>query len=227
MQVSTSPREDPSARIPWRTILGAMARAVGQPLDRSHAGQTPQAVFALLVTTMISPRTKDEVTDAAAMRLLAVAPTPDALARTPERRIAELIYPAGFYRTKAASLRATARRLAQDHASRVPATLEELVALPGVGRKIASLVLSVGHGVDAICVDTHVHRIANRMGWVATRDPYGTEMALRALLPRRYWAPINHLLVSFGKRICTPTSPRCSICPVAARCARVDVGRSR
>ena len=204
-----------------------MAKAVGQPLHVQAPQPDPARVFRILITTMISPRTKDEVTDAAADRLLTLAPDAATLARLAQSRIARLIYPAGFYRTKAKAIRRTARVLMERFESRVPATMDELLELPGVGRKIASLVLSVGHGVDAICGDTHVHRISNRMGWVATKDPYGTEQALRARLPRRYWAPINHLLVTYGKRICTPLSPRCSTCPVLSHCARVGVERTR
>ena len=183
--------------------------------------------FRVLVSTMISLRTKDAVTRVASDRLLAVAGTPALLAGLPEGRIARLIYPAGFYRTKARSLRKTARILVADHGGKVPRTMEELLALPGVGRKTANLVLNLGYGLPGICVDTHVHRISNRMGWVKTRDPAGTELALMEILPRRYWIGINELLVRYGQSVCTPVSPHCSTCPVAACCARVGVTRSR
>lgn len=183
--------------------------------------------FRVLVSTMISLRTKDAVTRAASDRLLAVAGTPARLAGLPEGRIERLIYPAGFYRTKARSLRKAARILVADHGEKVPRTMEGLLALPGVGRKTANLVLNLGYGLPGICVDTHVHRISNRMGWVKTRDPGGTEQALMEILPRRYWIGINELLVRYGQAVCTPVSPRCGACPVALLCARVGVTKSR
>ncbi|HUI71518.1 MAG TPA: endonuclease III [Spirochaetia bacterium] len=183
--------------------------------------------FRVLVATMISLRTKDAVTRTASEKLLSLAATPAALAGLSEERIAKLIYPAGFYRTKARSLRAAARILVAEHRGTVPRTMEELLALPGVGRKTANLVLNLGYGVPGICVDTHVHRISNRTGWVKTKDPAGTEKALMEILPRRYWIRINEILVRFGQTICTPVSPRCSICPITSWCARVNVTRSR
>ena len=205
--------------------------------------------FRVLVATMISLRTKDEVTTRAAGKLLAAAPTAGALAALPETRIARLIYPAGFYRTKAHSLRSTARLIVDRHAGKVPRSMEGLLALPGVGRKTANLVRNLGFGLPGICVDTHVHRISNRTGWAATRNPAQTERTLMEILPRRWWIPVNELLVRFGQSVCTPLSPRCSACPLQNprqergamnprrapgardgagwRCARVGVGRSR
>jgi len=176
---------------------------------------------------MISLRTKDEVTAAASARLLERAGSPQVLAALSEAAIARLIYPAGFYRTKARHLRQVGRLLRERHAGRVPDSMEELLALPGVGRKTANLVRNLGFGLPGICVDTHVHRISNRLGWVRTRTPLETERALEAVLPRRYWIPINEYLVAFGQRTCTPQSPRCSACPIRAHCARVGVSRSR
>ncbi len=176
---------------------------------------------------MISLRTKDEATAAASARLLQRAPTAQALAAMAEGRIARLIYPAGFYRTKARHLKKTAQLLASRHGGTVPSSLEELLALPGVGRKTANLVRNLGFGLPGICVDTHVHRITNRLGWVRTRSPDETEQSLMALLPQRYWIPINGLLVAFGQRTCTPQSPWCSRCPIRVHCRRVDVTRSR
>ena len=183
--------------------------------------------YRVLVSTMISLRTKDEVTLPASNRLLAEAATPLELSQLPEHRIAALIYPAGFYRTKAGNLRAVGKELVSRFGGTVPSTLDELTSLPGVGRKTANLVLSVGLGIDAICVDTHVHRIANRIGWVATTKPEQTEYALMDILPRKYWIPINELLVGFGQQTCTPISPHCSRCPVLGECNRVGVSRSR
>jgi len=183
--------------------------------------------FRVLVATMISLRTKDDVTRAAADRLLAAAPTPSALAALPAPRIARLIYPAGFYRTKSRNLRDAARILVSERGGAVPRSMEELLALPGVGRKTANLVRNLGYGLPGICVDTHVHRISNRFGWVSTRTPEETERALMRVLPRRYWIVINELLVRYGQTVCTPLSPRCTACPVSAWCPQVGVGRTR
>jgi endonuclease-3 len=219
--------------VPWAGIFRAMEKRLRRP----EAGRSLPSVsavarenrdpFRVLVSTMISLRTKDEVTLRASRALLARAPTPAALAALPESRIASLIYPAGFYRTKAKNLRAAARLLLDGHAGIVPPEMEKLLALPGVGRKTANLVRNLGFGLPGICVDTHVHRISNRMGWVSTRSPEQTETALMAILPRRHWIGINELLVRYGQAVCAPVSPRCSTCPVLKRCARVGVGRSR
>ena len=183
--------------------------------------------FRLLVACVISLRTKDEVTAQASARLFAVAATPEALARLPQSRIAKLIFPAGFYNTKAKQIREISRRIARDHGDRVPADREALLALPGVGRKTANLVLGLGFGIPAICVDTHVHRISNRLALVRTKNPEETEHALEKVLPRRLWIEINDLLVTFGQNVCQPVSPWCSTCPLAARCPRIGVGRHR
>ena len=183
--------------------------------------------FRLLIACVISLRTKDEVTARSSARLFARAATAEALASLAEGEIARLIFPAGFYNTKARQIREIARRVAVEHAGRVPPDRDALLAFPGVGRKTANLVLGLGFGVPAICVDTHVHRISNRLGMVATRTPAQTENALEGVLPRRHWIEINDLLVTFGQRVCHPTSPRCSSCPLAARCPRICVTRSR
>jgi len=183
--------------------------------------------FRLLVACVISLRTKDEVTAQASARLFAVAATPETLTKLPERRIAHLIFPAGFYNTKAKQIREIARRIARDHGGRVPADRDALLVLPGVGRKTANLVLGLGFGIPAICVDTHVHRISNRLGLVRTKKPEETERALEEVLPQRLWIDINDLLVTFGQNICQPVSPWCSRCPLAKRCPRVGVGRHR
>ncbi len=183
--------------------------------------------FGVLVATIISLRTKDEVTDVAAPKLLNEAPTPRRLARLTHRRIERLIYPAGFYKTKARVLRRLGATLLRDHGSRVPDTIDGLVALHGVGRKTANLVVTLGYGKPGICVDIHVHRISNRLGYVGTLAPDETEQVLRRKLPRRWWIPINDLLVTFGRTTCTPVSPWCSRCPVTDVCQRVGVGRTR
>jgi endonuclease-3 len=183
--------------------------------------------FRLLIACVISLRTKDAVTAEASARLFAAADSPAGVAALPEARIARLIFPAGFYNTKARQIREIARLIAAEHGGRVPAEREALLAFPGVGRKTANLVLGLGFGIPAICVDTHVHRISNRLGLVRTRTPEQTEAALEQVLPRRLWIDINDLLVTFGQTVCHPTSPRCSTCPLAARCPRAGVSRSR
>ena len=186
----------------------------------------PDKAFRVLVSTMISLRTRDAVTNVAGRRLFSLATTPQQLAALPEERIARAIYPAGFYRTKARSLRSAARLLVDRFHGNVPASLEQLLQLPGVGRKTANLVVTLGFDLPGICVDTHVHRICNRLGWVATRDADRTELSLRAALPRRYWIPLNGWLVAFGQRVCTPRRPRCEQCPIASLCPRIGVGGS-
>lgn len=181
--------------------------------------------FKVLIATMLSLRTKDSTTDEAAMRLFAAAATPQSMARTPAATIERLIYPVGFYKTKARSIIAAARQIAAQ--GRVPDTMDGLLALPGVGRKTANLVLILGFDKPGICVDTHVHRITNRWGYVNTRTPDETEMTLRKILPRRHWKEINNLLVPYGQNLCLPISPWCSRCRIAEHCARQGVTRSR
>jgi endonuclease-3 len=183
--------------------------------------------FKVLISCVISLRTKDEVTDEATARLFDAADTAEEMAGLPESRIQKLIYPAGFYRVKAAHIREISRRIAGKYGGRVPDTIDELLTLPGVGRKTANLVVSAGYGKQAICVDTHVHRISNRLGYVRTRTPRETEFALRGKLPPDYWNDFNDLLVTYGQNICTPVSPRCSICRLEPLCDRVGVVRSR
>lgn len=183
--------------------------------------------FLVLVSTLISLRTKDAVTDAASRRLFRLARTPRSLARLPRRAVEKAIYPASFYRNKARTLRAVSRELIRRFEGRVPGTIEELLTFKGVGRKTANLVVTLGFGRPGICVDTHVHRIFNRWGYVRTRTPDETETALRAKLPRRYWIGINDLLVAYGQNLCAPVSPWCSRCALKPLCARRGVSRSR
>jgi endonuclease-3 len=183
--------------------------------------------FRILVSCILSLRTKDEVTYPATERLFAKARTPRAMAGLPARTIERAIYPAGFYRTKARQIRALSSILLTRHSGRVPDTIDELLELPGVGRKTANLTVTLGYGKPGICVDTHVHRISNRLGWVTTKRPDETEEVLRRILPRRWWIPINETLVRHGQRICKPISPICSACPVVRRCAKHGVARRR
>jgi endonuclease-3 len=190
----------------------------------AHESRDP---FQVLVSCLISLRTKDEVTGTASARLFRLARTPRTMVGLPATTIAHAIYPAGFYRTKAKTIREICRTLLARHGGQVPATMEELLALKGVGRKTANLVLTIGFGMPGICVDTHVHRISNRLGIVETNTPEQTESALRQVLPRRYWIPYNDLLVTFGQNLCKPISPLCSACPVHPDCPQLGVGVRR
>lgn len=180
--------------------------------------------FQVLIATLLSAQTKDAVTHAASTRLFAVANTPEAMVRLSEARIEKLIYPVSFYRNKAVHVRACCRKLIDTYGGVVPDTMEELLTLPGVGRKTANLVLILSHASrDNICVDTHVHRIANRLGWVATRTPEETEHALYRVVPRRYWAEVNLRLVTWGQNVCRPVYPRCGACVIADVCPKIGV----
>jgi len=179
--------------------------------------------FRVLISCLISLRTKDEVTDAASKRLFAQADAPARMLKLSEKKIAALIFPAGFYRTKAKQIRELSRALIDRHQGRVPERLEELLQLNGVGRKTANLVITVAYNKPGICVDTHVHRLSNRLGWVKTKTPEQTETALREILPKRYWIPLNDWLVTFGQNMCQPVSPWCSRCPLDEDCPKIGV----
>jgi endonuclease-3 len=183
--------------------------------------------FRVLIACILSLRTQDTTTGPAAARLFALADTPAAMLKLTPRQIERAIYPVGFYRTKARAIRAICRDMLERFGGRVPDEIDDLLTFTGVGRKTANLVVTMGYGKPGICVDTHVHRISNRLGYIKTRNPEETEQALRRQLPRRYWIGYNDLLVSFGQNVCTPISPRCSRCPVRALCARVGVTSSR
>lgn len=211
-----------------RELFDQIAAHVGTGLPSvSQIAREHRDPFRVLISTIISLRTKDEVTTAATGRLFDRAPTPEAMATLLPEQIAALIYPAGFYRTKGRSIAEVCRLLLAEHDGGVPSDLGALLALPGVGRKTANLVLGLGFGIPAICVDTHVHRIANRLGWIATKSPEETEFELMDGVPKELWIPLNETLVRFGQSTCTPTSPWCSRCPVAAACPRIGVPRSR
>ena len=183
--------------------------------------------FETLISTILSLRTKDAVTERASRKLLSRAPTPRHMVKLSEKRIVNLIYPVGFYRTKAKNLRETCQILLEKYEGTVPRTLEQLLELPGVGRKTANLVITVGYNDYGICVDTHVHRITNIWGYVRTKTPDETEFALREVLPKRYWKTYNDLLVTFGQNLCLPSSPWCSKCPVEPDCEKIGLKRSR
>lgn len=190
-------------------------------------GKKKRDPFKVLFACLISLRTKDEVTDRSAERLFSVATNATELLNIPVRTLEKIIYPAGFYRIKAKNMKQIAGMIIEKYDSKIPDTMEELLKLPGVGRKTANLVLTQGFGKYGICVDTHVHRITNRWGYVRTKSPEQTEMALRDKLPKKYWKEINGLLVTYGQKICTPLSPRCSICKIERICDKVGVERRR
>lgn len=190
----------------------------------AEGGRNP---FKVLVSCIISLRTKDEVTALASARLFERAETPEAMQALTAEEIALLIYPAGFYRNKAQQIREISRVLVADYGGNVPDEIDELLLFKGVGRKTANLVLTLGFGKLGICVDTHVHRICNRWGYVTTKTPEQTEMCLRKILPKDYWIEINDLLVAFGQNLCSPVSPRCSVCRLSTRCLRIGVIISR
>jgi endonuclease-3 len=183
--------------------------------------------FETLIGTLLSLRTKDAVTAQASRRLLSRAPNPADIVALPTREIESLIYPVGFYRNKARHLKETCRILMNEYGGIVPREMEKLLQLPGVGRKTANLVLTIGYDDYGICVDTHVHRISNLWGYVNTKTPEETEMALREKLPKKNWKTYNDLLVTFGQNLCVPVSPWCSRCPIEEYCEKVGLQRSR
>lgn len=182
--------------------------------------------FLVLVSCLLSLRTKDEVTDAAMERLLPRARTPEELLALPTAELEHIIFPVGFYRNKARTLKEISQVILE-RGGKVPDTIDGLLNLKGVGRKTANIVVTEGFDKDGIAVDTHVHRISNRLGLVLTRRPDDTEQALRALLPRKYWKGYNPLLVTHGRRTCAPISPFCSRCVIAEMCGKVGVTRFR
>ena len=183
--------------------------------------------FVVLVSCLISLRTRDEVTESASARLFSLAKSPAQLLNLSNSKIEKAIYPAAFFRNKTRSLKALCKVLVNEYSGKVPDTLNELLNLKGVGRKTANLTLILGHDKPGICVDIHVHRISNRWGFVKTKTPDETEMVLRKILPKRFWKGYNDLLVSFGQNLCKPVSPFCKTCPVEDQCPKVGVSRFR
>ena len=212
--------------------FSAELAALGSPLPSvSLIAEKDSDPYRVLVSTVISLRTKDDVTMKASERLFAIAPDMETLASLDPETIGETIKPAGFYRRKGEQKGEQLKRIAEiieeKWDGRVPDDMDALISLPGVGLKTASLVLNLGYGIDAVCVDCHVHEIVNRLGWVDTKTPEETEKELRRILPRRFWIPLNELLVRYGQHVCTPVSPFCSLCPENGRCPRKGVQRSR
>ncbi|UCG53858.1 MAG: endonuclease III [Candidatus Latescibacterota bacterium] len=205
-----------------------MGKAVGASLPVvSDIARKRRDPFKILVSTILSLRTKDEVTADASKKLFRIASTPKELSESPVRVIERAIYPVGFYKTKARTIKAISRRLLLEYDGVVPDSIDELLTFKGVGRKTANLVVTLGYGKKGICVDTHVHRVSNRLGLVKTSNPEQTEYALMDVLPDRYWIGYNELLVSFGQQVCKPISPLCSTCPLEPDCPQVGVDKHR
>jgi endonuclease-3 len=204
--------------------LGRAITGMELPAVEKISEAQSEEPFQILIATLLSARTQDATTHAASTRLFRRARTPRTMARLPVAEIERLIFPVGFYRTKARHVKACCRTILTRFGGRVPSTIEELVTLPGVGRKTANLVLILGFkSGDNICVDTHVHRISNRMGWVQTRQPEETERALYAVTDRRWWPLINQYMVTWGQNVCRPVHPRCGDCAIARLCPRIGV----
>src|SRR5512134_2303048 len=212
-------------RAPVPVVMRRLATAIDgldTPAVEKIAEESKEDAFEVLIGTLLSAQTRDEVTAAASKRLFAVARTPRAMAKLPVPTIRKLIYPVSFYRNKARHVRAACEQILTRFGGKVPDTMEELLTLPGVGRKTANLVLILAHQSDAnICVDTHVHRISNRMGWVQTRTPEQTEHALYKVAARRWWPLINLYLVTWGHNVCRPVYPLCPECVLADACPKV------
>ena len=183
--------------------------------------------FKVLISCILSLRTKDSITRQCSLRLFQLGADPYKLSSIPVEEIQKAIYPCGFYRQKALFIKQICKELIEKYNGKVPDSIEELLKLKGVGRKTANLVITIGYNKSGICVDTHVHRIVNRWGYVRTKNPYETEFALRKKLPRKYWKELNGLLVSYGQNICRPVIPLCSICKISGFCLKVGVRKSR
>ena len=210
-----------------KAVMRRLARAIDgleEPAIEKIAEAQKEDPFQVLIATMLSAQTKDAVTHAASTRLFRVARTPRTMAKLDVSTIERLIYPVSFYRNKAVHVKRTCEQLLSRHKGVVPSTMEDLLTLPGVGRKTANLVLILAHrSLDNICVDTHVHRISNRMGWVSTRTPAETEQALYAASHRKWWPVINLYLVTWGQNVCRPVYPLCGSCVIAGLCPRIGV----
>lgn len=185
--------------------------------------ESSDSPFKVLISCILSLRTQDSTTAQASRRLFALADSPETMVRLSAKKIEQVIFPVGFYRTKAKTILEICRNLNENYRGRVPDEIDELIKFKGVGRKTANLVVTLGYNKPGICVDTHVHRISNRWGYVKTATPEKTEVALRQKLPKQYWIEYNDLLVSFGQQLCRPISPLCSQCPVAKYCSQIGV----
>ncbi len=218
----------PRGRVP--AVMRRLAKAIDgldEPAIEKIADDQKEDPFQVLIATMLSAQTKDAVTHAASLRLFKVARTPRTMAKLDVKTIEKLIYPVSFYRHKAVHVKRTCEQILDRYHGEVPSSMEELLTLPGVGRKTANLVLILAHrSADNICVDTHVHRISNRMGWVRTRTPDETEQALYAAAARKWWPVINLYLVTWGQNVCRPVYPLCGGCAIADLCPRIGVTKA-
>jgi endonuclease-3 len=219
----------PVRKAPVAIVMRRLAKAIDgldEPAVEKISRDQKEDAFQVLIATMLSAQTRDAVTAAASGRLFRVARTPRSMAKLTTARIQELIYPVSFYRNKAVHVKAACEQILSRYGGRVPVTMEELLTLPGVGRKTANLVLILAHrSEENICVDTHVHRIANRLGWVHTRTPDQTERALYQAARRRWWPIINLYLVTWGQNVCRPVYPLCPQCVLADVCPKIGVTR--
>jgi len=190
-------------------------------------GKKWRSPYLVLISCILSLRTKDSTTLPASMRLFSLAKTPKDMLKLKASQIQKAIYPVGFYKTKAERILEISKDIVEKYQAKVPADIDTLLTLKGVGRKTANLVMSEGFAIPAVCVDTHVHRISNRLGFVSTKTPDETEMVLREKLPKKYWIEYNALLVVWGQNVCRPISPKCSTCSVPLICDQVGVDKSR
>jgi endonuclease-3 len=224
-RAETQVRPDNVARLLRR--LAVAIRGMDAPAVEKISDDSREDPFQVLIATMLSAQTRDEVTHRAATRLFRIARTPLTMGALSIARIQRLIYPVSFYRNKARHVQAACRQIVERFGGRVPSTMDALLTLPGVGRKTANLVLILSHASrNNLCVDTHVHRISNRLGWVATRTPEQTELALYRVVPRRWWPKVNLLLVTWGQNVCRPVYPQCPACVLAPVCPRIGVIRT-
>jgi endonuclease-3 len=208
-------------------VMRTLARAIDGlelPAVEKISESQRKDPFQILISTLLSARTQDATTLAASTRLFAKARTPQAVAKLTTKQIEKLIFPVGFYRAKAVYVRDTAKMLIDKFGGKVPGTLEEMVTLPGVGRKTANLVMILAfQSTENICVDIHVHRISNRLGWVRTRTPEETEQALYRTMKQEWWPVVNQYLVTWGQNVCRPVYPRCQSCVLITMCPRIGV----
>jgi len=214
-------------KFPIGKVLSILRREVKkykEPIVGIYARQSP---FHVLISTLLSLRTKDKTTLEACGRLFAVADTPDKIVKLPTAKIEKLIYPVGFYKNKAKTLQHVCGILLKEYDGQTPDDLDKLLAMKGIGRKTANLVVTLGFNKPGICVDVHVHRITNRWGYIKTKVPDESELKLREVLPKKHWIEINDILVCYGQNLCLPVSPFCSRCPIAHYCKRIDIKKSR
>ncbi|MGB5056261.1 MAG: endonuclease III [Nitrospirales bacterium] len=189
----------------------------------SHLAEQGSDPFEILIACVLSLRTRDQVTAEASKRLFAISSAPFSMAKMQVEKIEKAIFPVAFFRVKAKQIKVLSQKICKDFHGKAPDTIGDLLSLPGVGRKTANLVVTLAYKMPGICVDTHVHRICNRWGYVFTTNPEGTEQALRGKLPRKWWIPLNGMLVPFGQNICTPISPWCSVCTLSQYCPKNGV----